>query len=156
MRGKQSKKRTIKPDPQYNSVMVTKFINYSMKDGKKSIARHMVYGAIEQAAKTLNKKPLEALETALGNIKPKLEVRSRRVGGANYQVPVPVPEGRQLALATRWLLTATKASRKKESFEQALSKEIIAACKKEGVAYKKKEDVEKMAEANRAFAHFQW
>jgi len=156
MRGKKAKPRVARPDSRYNSVVVTKFINYIMQDGRKKIATKIVYDAIEEAGKQLKMKPLEAMEAAFNNIKPKIEVKSRRVGGSNYQVPVPVPDERQLTLALRWLIAAAKGSRGSNSFSDTIARELVASTKKEGVAYKKREDVEKMAEANRAFAHFQW
>jgi len=127
-----------------------------MQDGKKSVAEKLVHDALEEASQKLNLKPIEVLENALENVKPKLEVRSRRVGGANYQVPTPVPEGRQLALAFRWIISAARNGRGSSSFSESLARELIAANKKEGAAYKKMDEVHKMAEANRAFAHFQW
>lgn len=156
MRGKKAKNRPVRADSRYGSPMVAKFINFVMLDGKKSIAEKNVYGALDDAAQKLNIKPIEVLENAVENVKPKLEVRSRRVGGANYQVPTPVPEGRQLALAFRWIIAAAKNGRGSSKFAESLSRELIAATKKEGSAYKKMEEVHKMAEANRAFAHFQW
>ncbi|MBN1331554.1 30S ribosomal protein S7 [Candidatus Dojkabacteria bacterium] len=156
MRGKKAKRRELKPDNKYNSLVVTKFVNYLMKDGKRKRSAEIVYGAIDEAGKQLKMKPVEALEAALSNIKPKIEVKSRRVGGSNYQVPVPVSEDRQLTLALRWLIAASRISRGSNTFADTLARELVASTKKEGAAYKKKEDVEKMAEANRAFAHFQW
>lgn len=156
MRGKKAKTRVLKPDKKYNSEVVSKLINYVMIDGKKQTAINIVYEAMENAGKNLKVTPIEALEKALENIKPRIEVRSRRVGGANYQVPVPVSENRQLTLALRWLIAATKASRGSDTFADALARELVQGANKEGAAYKKREDVEKMAEANRAFAHFQW
>ncbi len=156
MRGKKAKKRILRADIRYNSEVVSKLINYIMLDGKKTVARENVYGALEIAGKELNKKPMEAFELALENIKPKTEIRSRRVGGANYQVPVPVRDDRQLTLALRWLIKGARDSRGKASFAEALARELVLATKKEGYAFKKKEDVHKMAEANRAFAHFSW
>ena len=157
MRGKKAKPRKLKPDLKYNSVVVSKLINYTMRDGKKALAMKLVYEAMDKASKKLKQKDaLQVLETALDNIKPKLEVRSRRIGGANYQVPVPVSESRQLTLALRWLLNAAREGRGSATFAESLAREIVLAVKKEGAAFKKKTDVEKMAEANRAFAHFQW
>lgn len=156
MRGKKAKKRSLQKDPQYGSEVVTKLINFTMKDGNKTAAQKIIYGAMEHAGDKLKKKPLEVLEQALGNIMPRIEVRSRRVGGANYQVPVTVREERQMALALRWLLASIKTGKKSKPSKIILGEELIAATKKEGAAYKKREDVEKMAEANRAFAHFQW
>ena len=156
MRGKQSKKRKLLPDAKYDSVRITKFINYVMKDGKKEIASKVVYKALEELGKETKLKPLEAFEKALNNIKPKMEVRSRRVGGANYQVPVAVSADRQESLAMRWVLEAMHESRKTTESAIALKQQLAAAIKKEGNAMKKKEDTHKMADANKAFAHFQW
>lgn len=156
MRGKQAKKRSAKPDYLYNSQLVSKLINYVMQDGKKIIAQRNVYDAMKIAGETLKADPLETLEKAIDTIKPRTEVKSRRVGGANYQVPTPVEGSRQTTLAFRWLIKASREARGSMSFSQSLAAQIVAAIKKEGAAYKKREDVEKMAEANKAFAHFQW
>lgn len=156
MRGKKAKVREIKADIRYNNKTITKIINYVMQDGKKSVAEKNVYGALDILAEKSKMKQVEAFEKALENIKPKLEVKSRRVGGANYQVPMPVSDERQLTLALRWLIQAARDNRKNSTFEESLARELIAALNKEGNAFKKKEDVQKMAEANRAFAHFQW
>lgn len=127
-----------------------------MLSGKKTLAERLVYKALEKAGEESKLKPMEVFEKALDNLKPKMEVRSRRVGGANYQVPVQVDALRQESLAMRWLISAARESRKTTDFSEALAKEIINATKKEGAAYKKKEDTHKMADANKAFAHFQW
>lgn len=156
MRGKKAKPREIKPDHLHKSVLVQKFINKVMKDGKKNIAAKLVYDAIDELAKKTKKDALEAFEEAINNIKPKVEVRSRRVGGANYQVPVPVDEKRQESLAIRWILKAARDARKKSDFAQALADTLVASINKEGPAYKKREDTHKMAEANKAFAQFAW
>lgn len=140
----------------YNSVKVARFINYLMLDGKKSTAQKVVYGAFDEIKKQLSTdNPLEVFETALKNVGPNVEVRSRRVGGANYQVPREVRPERRLALAMRWILQATR-SRSGAPMYKFLAEELISASKNEGVAVKKKEDTHKMAEANRAFAHFAW
>jgi small subunit ribosomal protein S7 len=156
MRGKRAKKRQVTPDAVYNSGVVTKFVNKVMRDGKKAVAFKAVYSAMEKAAKELKIKPIEAIEKAIENVGPKIEIRPRRVGGVNYQVPVPVEEGRQLSLAINWIVTGARARRKKETFSQALADELTDANKNTGFAIKKKEDTHKMAEANKAFAHFQW
>lgn len=156
MRGKRAKKRYVMPDAKYNSVLISKFTNKIMFDGKKRIAYNLVYEAIELLNKETKGKGLESFEKALENIKPKMEVRSRRVGGANYQVPMPVREERQESLAVKWVIDAARASRKSASFSVQLGRELISAFNKEGVAYKKKEDTHKMAEANKAFAQFSW
>lgn len=156
MRGKQAKKRKVIPDAKYNSIVVTKLVNNVMQDGKKALAEGIVYGAIEHLSKEVKKDPLEAFEKALENVKPKLEVRGRRVGGVNYSVPTPVPDHRQLFLALKWIVTGAQQRRTKEEFKKALSEELVDAFKNTGFAIKKKEDAHKMAEANKAFAHFSW
>lgn len=155
MRGKQAPKRKMKPDTVYDSPTVTRLINTVMLDGKKSTAKKHVYGALEEASTAVKKKPMELLDQALSNVKPALEVRSRRVGGANYQVPVPVDDARQEALAVRWLVKVSR-SRKGKDFQTILSEELVNAYKGEGEAVKTKEETERMAEANKAFAHFRW
>lgn len=146
--------RDLKPDRKYQSVLVQRLINKSMLDGKKLIAERAVYGALEQAAKKLNSEdPLEVFEKALKNISPNFEVKSRRVGGANYQIPFPVQGHRQLHYSFSWLVQAARA-RKGMPYEKRLAAEIVDAYNEAGNAFKKKEDTHKMAEANRAFAHF--
>lgn len=143
-------------DPVYQSELVEKFTNYIMFDGKKSTARKVMYGAIKIIGeKTKNPDPLKVLEEAVQNASPLLEVRSRRVGGATYQVPREVSEDRRVTLALRWLISAARAKKGKPMAEK-LSEELLAASKNEGGAIKKKEDTRRMAEANRAFAHFAW
>lgn len=154
MRGKQAKKRYIAPDDRFNSEVVSKFINYVMYDGKKSIARDIVYKAIEDLGSKTKSDPVEALEKALSNVKPKVEVRSRRVGGANFQVPVQVNPSRQLALAFKWMIEGARSARKTGEFWESLSRELQSAFKNEGNAVKKKEEVHRMAEANKAFSQF--
>lgn len=153
MRGKAAIKRTIDPDPKYQNVTLSKFINYVMHDGKKSVAQQVVYGAFDIIAEKTQKDPLEVFEEAIKLVSPSMEVRSRRVGGSNYQVPTPVRGERRFALATRWLLTAAR-SKKGSSMASRLANELMAAANNEGDAIKKKDDVIRMAEANRAFAHF--
>jgi len=156
MRRKQKIRSSIKPDSVYKSESVSKFINYVMESGKKNIARTVVYGAlneIKEKAKT--DKPEEVFENALNNVGPLTEVRSRRIGGATYQVPREVKQNRRMALAMRWLILAAK-SKKGQPMAKKLADEIILANKNEGEAFKKKENTHKMAEANRAFAHFAW
>ncbi len=155
MRKKLKKVNRIKPDYQYESETVSKFINYVMKDGKKNVARTIMYGAMEEVAQKTKKDALEIFETAIRNVSPSIEVRSRRVGGANYQVPREVRPERQLALSFRWILDAAR-SKKGVPMHKKLADEIINASKNEGVAVKKRESVHKMAEANKAFAHFAW
>lgn len=146
--------RTIKPDRKYQSVLVQRLINKSMLDGKKLLAERAVYVALEQAAKTLKSEdPLQVFERALKNVSPNFEVKSRRVGGANYQIPFPVQGHRQLHYAFSWMVQSAR-SRKGMPYERRLALEIVDAYNESGSAYKKKEDTHKMAEANRAFAHF--
>jgi len=156
MRRKIKAKKEIKPDFVYNSVLLEKFINYVMKKGEKSLARKMVYKTLDEIKKkTKIENPLEIFELAIKNASPMLEVKSRRVGGANYQVPIEVRPERRVTLAIRWILGATR-SKKGSDMVKRLTEEIIAASKNEGAAIKKRENVHKMAEANRAFAHFAW
>ena len=153
MRGKQTPKRDIDADPKYQSVSLAKFINYVMSDGKKSTAQDVVYDAFDRIEKKTQKNPLEIFDTAMKQVSPSMEVRSRRVGGSNYQVPTPVRGERRFALADRWLLTAARA-KKGAPMADRLAGELIAAANNEGDAIKKKDDVLRMAESNRAFAHF--
>jgi small subunit ribosomal protein S7 len=146
--------RDLKPDRKYQSILVQRLINKTMIDGKKLLAERSVYSALEQAAKKLNSEdPLEVFERALKNVSPNFEVKGRRVGGANYQIPFPVQGHRQLHYAFTWLVQAARA-RKGMPFETRLAQEIVDAYNEAGSAYRKKEDTHKMAEANRAFAHF--
>jgi small subunit ribosomal protein S7 len=149
-----SLQRKLNPDRKYQSVMVQHLINKSMLDGKKRIAERAVYGALEIAAKKLgSENPLEVFEKAVKNVSPNFEVKSRRVGGANYQIPFPIQGHRQLHYAFSWLVQSAR-SRRGLSYSHRLAQEIIDACGETGGAYKKKEDTHRMAEANRAFAHF--
>jgi len=151
-----SSEEMLKPDPRYNSKLVSKFINSLMWDGKKSVAQKLFYGAMEQCVKKMKDvPPLELFETAINNVKPYVEVRSRRVGGANYQVPRPVTKRRQQSLAFRWLITACRAAGGRP-MSARLADELMAAYRKEGLAMKKRDDTHRMAEANKAFAHFAW
>jgi len=152
MRGK-TPKRKITPDPKYHSVNIAKFINQIMRKGKKSIAQKVVYDCFEIIKEKTKKDPLEIFDGAVKNVSPDVEVKSRRIGGGNYQIPVAVSGDRRITLAYRWLITAAK-SRKGVPMRQKLADELIAAYNKEGVAIKKRTDTYKMAEANRAFAHF--
>jgi small subunit ribosomal protein S7 len=146
--------RDVAPDRLYNSIYVTRVINRVMRDGKKQVAEHLVYTGMEKAAKKLKvDNPLEVFEQALGNIKPHMETRSRRVGGANYQIPFEVKGQRQQHLTTMWFVQAAR-SRKGISMADRLALELAEAFNNQGAAVKKKEDTHKMAEANRAFAHF--
>ncbi|TNE33672.1 30S ribosomal protein S7 [bacterium] len=155
MRKKQAEKRRINPDPQYNDLIVAKFINIIMDDGKKSTASRLVYKAFAEVGEKTGKDPLEIFREALTNVAPMLEVKSRRVGGATYQVPQEVREDRRVALALRWIKSFSNGRREK-SMSSKLANEIIAASKGEGASVKRKEDMHRMAEANKAFAHFRW
>lgn len=155
MRKKRAEIRRISPDPKYNDVLVAKLINYMMYQGKKSTATRLVYDSFEVIKEKLKEDPLEIFKKAISNIAPVIEVRSRRVGGATYQVPVEVKENRRIALALRWLKNYAR-DRKEKTMAAKLASEIISASKGEGSAFKKKEDVHRMAEANKAFAHFRW
>ncbi len=148
-------KREVLPDPLYGSKLVTKFINSLMKDGKKSVAEKIFYQAVQEFAEKVGEEPLKAFEQALENVKPQLEVKSRRVGGANYQVPVEVRPDRQQALAIRWLVQYARA-RGEKGMVKRLAGELYDAYNNRGGAIKKKEDTHKMAEANKAFAHYRW
>ena len=153
MRRPIKKRDPVRPDPIYQSVLVTKLVNYVMERGKKDTARKVIYDAFEILKK--DGEPATMLATAIENVQPSLEVRSRRVGGANYQVPTPVRPERQLALALRWMRDAAR-SKKGKPMSQKLAAEILAASKGEGDAIAKKENMHKMAEANKAVAHFAW
>jgi len=149
-----SLQRRLTPDRKYQSTLVQRLINKAMRDGKKLLAERQVYSALEIAAKKLKSEdPLEVFETAMKNVAPNFEVKSRRVGGANYQIPFPIQGHRQLHYAFTWLVVSARG-RKGMPFEQRLAAEIVDAYNQAGAAYKKKEDTHKMAEANRAFAHF--
>ncbi len=154
-RRKHRVKREIPPDPKYNSQLVSKFINYVMKDGKKTIARKIVYGAFDIIKEKTKKDPLEIFQKAIENASPSLEVRATRIGGATYQVPREVPPERKVALAMKWIILGARMKRGKPMKEK-LAEELIAAANNEGFAVKKKEDLHKIAEANKAFAHFAW
>jgi small subunit ribosomal protein S7 len=155
MRRPLKKKNETAPDMVYNSEKVAKFINTIMLDGKKNAARKIVYGAFDIIKEKGTQTPIEVFESAIQNIAPQMEVRSRRVGGANYQVPYPVRPERQLALAFRWIVDAARAG-KGNAMEIRLAEELLAAHKNEGAAFAKRENMHKMAEANKAFAHFAW
>ncbi|PIQ80025.1 MAG: 30S ribosomal protein S7, partial [Parcubacteria group bacterium CG11_big_fil_rev_8_21_14_0_20_41_14] len=152
MRGKQAPKRAIAPDPKFNSTSIAKLINYIMDRGKKTTAQGIVYDCFDILAEKTKQDPLSVYERAIKNISPQLEVRSRRVGGANYQIPIEVRGERKYTLACRWLLAAARA-RKGKKMSGKLADELLAATNGEGAAMKKKEDMVRMAEANRAFAH---
>lgn len=156
MRRRKNTKRIISPDPVYNSVLVAKIVNYIMWDGKRSVAEHVMYDMLAELKKQRSAEdPVAVLESAIKNISPNVEVRPRRVGGATYQVPREVSPERKLALAIRWLLAAARG-KKGKPIHQRLAEEILLSLKNEGSAIKKKLDTHRMAEANRAFAHFAW
>lgn len=155
MRKKRSSRRTVEPDPIYGDVLVAQLVNSVMKQGKKSVARKIVYGSFSIIEERTKANGLEVFRKAIGNIRPLLEVKARRVGGATYQVPTEVRPERSTALAMRWLIGYAR-SRKDKSLAEKLAAELIAASKGEGSAIKKKDDTHKMAEANKAFAHFRW
>ena len=148
-------KRQILPDPKFGSEKLAKFMNVVMLDGKKSTAEKIVYGALEMVAERTKKDPMEVFDGALDNISPVVEVKSRRVGGATYQVPVEVRPNRRMALAMRWIVDAAR-NRSEKSMGQRLAGELAEAADKRGNAYKKREDVHRMAEANKAFSHYRW
>ena len=155
-RRRKADKRDIIPDPKFNDRALSRFINIVMNDGKKSIAEKIVYQALEIASDKLKvKNSLDLFKTALNNVKPGIEVRSRRVGGATYQVPVEVRNERALALAIRWIVDASR-KRSEKSMTHRLAQELVDANENKGASIKKREDTHKMAEANRAFAHYRW
>ncbi|MBI3671295.1 30S ribosomal protein S7 [Candidatus Azambacteria bacterium] len=155
MRRKQKYKRIVEPDLKYNSVVITKLIKTIMLDGKLSVSEGVVYGAMSKVEELSKSSPIEIFDLAIRNISPVLEIKSKRVGGANYQVPREVRGERKLALALRWLIQAARA-KKGDSMANRLADEIMLASKNEGSAIKKREDTQRMAEANKAFAHFSW
>ena len=158
MRAKAANVKRVLPDTKYSSLEVAKLINRSMKDGKHSVAESNVYKALDIVAEKTGGKPLDVLLAALGNIKPKTEVRSRRVGGAAYQVPMPVSPRRQFSLSIRWLVeyAGSRPNTEYHTFAEKLAAEIVDAYNNVGNAIKKRDDVHKMADANKAFAHFRW
>lgn len=155
MRKAKPKKRIILPDPKFNDTSVTRFVNNMMVDGKKSIAYDIFYNAVELVEKKTNENGLEVWKKALNNVMPAVEVKSRRVGGANFQVPTEVRAERKIALGMKWLISYARKRGEKTMYEK-LAGEIISASKGEGAAVKKKEDTHKMAEANKAFSHFRF
>jgi small subunit ribosomal protein S7 len=148
-------KREILPDPVYNSQLVTKFVNSVMKQGKKSVAERILYGALEMVSEKTQDDPMKVFKKAVENVKPALEVKSRRVGGSTYQVPVEVRPNRRTSLAIRWLIEYA-ASRGERTMKEKLAGELLDASNLKGGAMKKKDDTLKMAEANKAFAHYRW
>ena len=150
-----AEKREILPDPKFGDMVLTKFMNSVMKAGKKSVAERLVYGALDQVENSAKQDPIAVFRQALENVMPAIEVRSRRVGGATYQVPVEVRNDRRQALAIRWLISAANSRNEKTMIER-LSGELLDASNNRGTAVKKREDTHKMAEANRAFSHYRW
>ncbi|MCB4205128.1 30S ribosomal protein S7 [Deferribacterales bacterium Es71-Z0220] len=150
-----AKKREVLPDPLYGEVLVTKFINSLMYDGKKSVAEKIFYSALEIIKNKTQEEGIEVFKKAIDNVKPLLEVKSRRVGGATYQVPIEVRADRKQALAIRWIINASRA-RKEKTMDERLAGEFMDAAANKGASVKKREDTHKMAEANKAFAHFRW
>jgi small subunit ribosomal protein S7 len=150
-----AEKREVNPDPKFGNIVITKFMNSIMYDGKKSVAEQIVYGALDQVETKAKSDPLAVFKQALENVAPAIEVRSRRVGGATYQVPVEVRNERRQALAIRWIITAARARNDKTMVDR-LSAELLDASNNRGAAVKKREDTHRMAEANRAFSHYRW
>ena len=150
-----AEKREVNPDPKFNDLIVSKFMNSIMRQGKKSVAERIVYGALDKMQSKARSNPVQLFHQALENVMPAVEVRSRHVGGATYQVPVEVRNERRQALAIRWLITAAR-SRNENTMEERLSGELLDAANNRGTAVKKREDTHKMAEANRAFSHYRW
>ncbi len=148
-------KRTILPDAKFGDLVISKFMNNLMYDGKKSVAERIVYGALTRVEDKLKRAPVEAFHEAVENVKPSVEVRSRRVGGATYQVPVEVRPERREALALRWIISASR-NRNENTMEERLAAELVDAVGERGNAVKKKDDTHKMAEANKAFSHYRW
>lgn len=155
MRKKRAEKRPLQPDAKYNDILVARMINTVLRRGKKNLARKIVYGALDIIAQKTKQNPLDVFRKAVSNVAPLIEVRSRRIGGATYQVPVEVREDRRISLALRWLRMFAK-QRKDKTMSARLASEIIAAANGEGASVKKREDTHRMAEANKAFAHFKW
>jgi small subunit ribosomal protein S7 len=150
-----AEKREVNPDPKFGDLVLTKFMNAVMEQGKKSVAENIVYGALERMESKAKSDPIAMFRSALDNVMPALEVRSRRVGGATYQVPVEVRSERRQALAIRWIINAARA-RNENTMVERLSGELLDAANNRGTAVKKREDTHKMAEANRAFSHYRW
>lgn len=155
MRKGQAEKRDVLPDPVYNSKLVTKVINSIMLDGKRGTAQNILYKSFEQIKVKTGKEPIEVFEKAIDNIKPQLELKVRRIGGANYQVPIEVSSTRQTTLALRWLINYSRLRHEKDMIDR-LANEVIDASNGSGASIKKKEDIHRMAEANKAFAHYRW
>ena len=154
-RRRRPEKREILPDPKFGDIVLSKFMNSVMLDGKKSVAEGIVYGALESVETRLKREPIGVFHDALNNVKPGIEVRSRRVGGATYQVPVEVRTDRSQALAIRWLISSSRG-RSENTMEERLSGELLDAASNRGVAVKRREDTHRMADANKAFSHYRW
>ena len=154
-RKKQAPKRIVYPDAKYQSLILTKFINFIMYDGKKSVAEKIIYTALEKIGEKTKLDPIKVFNDAISNVRPNLEVRSRRVGGATYQVPVEVKSKRSETLALRWILDASR-KRKNKTMSEKLFNELMDASQRKGSSIKKREDTHKMAESNKAFAHYRW
>ncbi len=154
-RRRRAVKRSVTPDPKFNSELVAKIINYVMERGKKTTAERIVYGALTTIDEKMSEDPLEVLIRAVDNMKPRVEVKSRRVGGATYQVPVEVNRDRQLALAIRWMISSSKG-RRGIPMQRAVAMELMDAYNNQGAVIKKKDDTHRMAQANKAFAHYAW
>ena len=154
-RRRETEHRAAEPDPVFNSALVSTFINHMMWDGKKSVSAGIFYSAMDKVAQRSEEEPLKVFKRAVENCKPVVEVKSRRVGGANYQVPIEVPQARRMSLALRWLIGYAR-SRSEKGMAERLAAEILDAAAGRGSALKKKEDVHRMAEANKAFAHYRW
>lgn len=155
MRRRAAEKREVLPDPKFNDLVVTKFINCLMEDGKKSVAEAIFYSALDKMQARTSRDPLEMFHEAVENVKPSLEVKSRRVGGATYQVPIEVRPDRRQALALRWIIGTAKKRAEKTMMDR-LANELMDAAQSRGAAFKKREDTLRMAEANRAFSHYRW
>ncbi len=155
MRRRRAKAHVVLPDPKFNDQMVTKFVNNLMLDGKKNVAYQVFYEAMDRVEEKTQESSLEVWRKAIENITPQVEVRSRRVGGATFQIPTPVRDSRKLSMAMKWLILFSR-KRNEKSMGERLANEIMAAARQEGAAYKKKEDTHRMAEANKAFSHFRF
>lgn len=155
MRRRVAKKHLILPDPRFDSTLVTSFVNNLMLDGKKSVAFDIFYKAMDRVAERTEEDSLEVFKRALENVTPGVEVRSRRVGGATFQIPQPIRDSRKVSLAMKWLIGFAR-KRNEKSMSERLASEVVAAAKEEGATYKKKEDTHRMAEANKAFSHFRF
>ena len=158
MRSKKAEKKVLSPDPIYGSRLVTRFINKVMSDGKKTVAQNLVYKALDRIREQSKQDPISVFERAIANVSPKMEVKPRRIGGASYQVPMEVRGDRKEALALRWILAAARSRLNKEyhTFDQKLAAELLDAANNTGAAIKKRDDIQRTANANRAFSHFRW